>query len=146
MNFAEIACDSPAYRQECALRQAVLRAPLGLNLYAEDLSRERQQRHFGLFADDGRLLACAIAVPLAPATAKIRQMAVAPACQGQGQGRELLLAVERELAREGVRQLILHARLTAVGFYEKLGYRRHGPEFTEVGIPHVEMEKRIGCP
>ena len=37
----------------------------------------------------------------------------------------------------------MHARMTAVGFYAKLGYTRVGDGFTEVGIPHVKMEKRL---
>ena len=33
--------------------------------------------------------------------------------------------------------------LNAVGFYEKMGYVAKGDEFTEVSIPHYEMEKRL---
>jgi len=39
----------------------------------------------------------------------------------------------------------VHALVSAVGFYEKLGHKTVSGEFSEVGIPHVEMEKiRIG--
>jgi predicted GNAT family N-acyltransferase len=37
----------------------------------------------------------------------------------------------------------MHARKTAVGFYEKLGYKRIGNEFLEVTIPHYAMEKAL---
>jgi predicted GNAT family N-acyltransferase len=37
----------------------------------------------------------------------------------------------------------MHARKTAMGFYEKLGYEKIGDEFTEVTIPHYKMEKRL---
>jgi len=37
----------------------------------------------------------------------------------------------------------MHARKTAIGFYEKSGYSVIGDEFTEVGIPHFEMVKKI---
>jgi hypothetical protein len=37
----------------------------------------------------------------------------------------------------------MHARKTALGFYEKLGYSRQGEEFTEVTIPHYIMEKAL---
>ena len=33
--------------------------------------------------------------------------------------------------------------MTAVGFYEKLGYASVGREFMEVGLPHIRMEKHI---
>jgi predicted GNAT family N-acyltransferase len=46
------------------------------------------------------------------------------------------------LARDrGMKKLVMHARKTAVGFYEKLGYKVTGEEFEEVTIPHYEMEK-----
>jgi predicted GNAT family N-acyltransferase len=142
MNFLEIEHGSAAYRQECELRHRVLRVPLGLSLHDEDLSQERLQTHFGLF-DGGALVACVIAAPLSPTAAKIRQMAVSAEHQGQGCGRRIIAGLEAHLAARGVVQLSMHARLTAVGFYEKLGYARTGPEFTEVGIPHVKMEKRL---
>jgi predicted GNAT family N-acyltransferase len=143
MTFREIRFGSPEYRQECALRQAVLRAPLGLDLYAEDLSQEAGHWHFGLFEPDGRLAGCAIAVPLGGATAKVRQMAVAPERQRRGCGRRILCGVETALASRGIGRIVLHARLTVAGFYQSLGYTRTGEVFTEVTIPHIRMEKTL---
>ena len=134
--------DSPAYRQECDLRQRVLRAPLGLDLFGEDLTAERSQFHHGLF-DGEKLVACAIAVPLSPQEIKIRQMAVDPAYQGRGFGRQLLEGIEAIWAAKAIRHLSLHARLSAEGFYAKLGFSRAGPEFTEIGLPHVKMVKHL---
>ena len=139
----EIAIGSDDFRAECELRNAVLRVPLGLSLAAEDLSPERQQLHFGWFGPDGDLLACVIAAPLSATQARLRQMAVPREQQAQGHGRKLVQAVEATLARRGIVQWVLHARLTAVGFYAKLGYARVGPVFLEVGIPHVQMEKSV---
>ena len=120
-----------------------MRIPLRLSLYDEDLSREKDQGHFGLFEDSGRLIACVIAVIHPTDTARIRQMAVRTSHQGQGHGRALVLWLETYLASRNIVQLHLHARISAVGFYEKSGYRRQGPEFFEVGLPHVRMEKRV---
>ena len=142
MIFQEIAYDSAAYRQECELRHQVLRVPLGLSLYAEDLSREGGQLHFGLF-DGGVLVACVIAVAVAPTAVKLRQMAVAAGHQRQGHGRTLVGRLEEHLARRGYVHCTLHARLSAEAFYQKLGYVRRGREFIEVGIPHVCMEKDL---
>jgi len=142
MTFLSIEFGSEAYREECELRHRVLRVPIGLSLYDEDLSRESGQMHFGLFAER-KLVACAIAVAISSTEAKIRQMAVSQGTQRQGCGRKLLQALERELAARGFRHFSLNARVVAAGFYEKLGYTRTGPEFTEVGLPHVKMEKRL---
>jgi predicted GNAT family N-acyltransferase len=141
--FREIAFDSPDFQQECSLRNEVLRRPLGLNLYDENLSREQQQWHFGLFDADGAITACAVAVPLADHQARIRQMAVAERCQRQGHGTRIMTEVEAVLHERGFRRLVLHARVPAVAFYERLGYAVTGDEFLEIGIPHAHMEKRL---
>ena len=39
--------------------------------------------------------------------------------------------------------MVLHARETAVGFYEKLGYKTSGDKFIEVTIPHFPMQKEL---
>ena len=141
MIVREIMFGSDAYREECALRQRVLRAPLGLNLHDENLEAERGQLHFGLFDEHGKLLASVTVVPLSTTQAKLRQMAVAPEQQRRGCGRMLLRSVETSLRQRGLTRLSLHARKTAAGFYAGLGYTACGEEFTEVGIPHVEMLK-----
>jgi predicted GNAT family N-acyltransferase len=143
MTFTQIEFASTDYRQECALRDAILRAPLGLWLTEEDIAGEQAQWHFGLFAAAGALIACVIVAPLSPTSAKIRQMAVARERQGQGYGRRLLREVERVLTARGITTLVLHARATAVDFYAKLGYTVVGEAFVEVTLPHSAMEKRI---
>ena len=140
----EIAYGSAAYAAACRLRQEVLRTPLGLRLADEDLRPERQQLHFGWFTPQNELLACVIAAPQDPSAVKLRQMAVAAALQRQGVGRALLEGVEGILAEHGVRQLMLHARLSAVGFYQRLGYQEQGEIFDEIGLPHRAMHKRLG--
>ncbi len=142
MTFTEIPYGSSAYQAECLLRHEVLRVPIGLSLRDEDLSNEWDQLHFGLF-DDDELVACVIAVVLSPTEAKIRQMAVSPEHQGKGRGRRIIEGLERHLAERGVTYFSMHARMSAVGFYLKLGYSKVGEEFTEVGISHVRMEKRV---
>lgn len=139
----QIAYGSAEYRQECALRDEVLRRPLGLSLQDEDLTRERDQLHVGLFDDRGALIGCAIAVPFGDGTAKVRQMAVAGGQRRQGHGREIMTGLEAYLARRGIAKVILHARVSAAGFYEKLGYLAEGEPFIEVTIPHLRMSKRL---
>jgi predicted GNAT family N-acyltransferase len=48
------------------------------------------------------------------------------------------------IARDmGYHTLMMHARITATGFYEKMGYVKKDGEFTEVTIQHVIMEKKL---
>jgi hypothetical protein len=43
----------------------------------------------------------------------------------------------------GFTNLVLNARASAVGFYEKLGYAVIGEEFIDVTIAHVRMVKGV---
>ncbi|MCA9019285.1 MAG: GNAT family N-acetyltransferase, partial [Planctomycetaceae bacterium] len=108
----------------------------------EDLSAESEYLHFGI-EQEGQIVAYVLAVPLTAECAKLRQMAVAVTCQGQGLGRRLLELVEKSLKQKGFQVLELDARKEAVGFYEKLGYAVEGDEFISVTIPHRRMTKSI---
>ena len=140
--FREISFGSDQYLHARALRDEILRAPLGLPLSQDDLQGEADQLHFGLF-DDDKLAACVTAIALTADHAKIRQTAVATAYQRQGLGRRTMTQLEAALVARGFVSLSLHARSTAVGFYEKLGYETVGDEFIEVTIPHRKMVKRL---
>lgn len=142
-SFLEIAFNSPEYRLACSLRNEVLRLPLGLSLYDEDLELESEHWHFGIFENEA-LVGCVVVVPLAAGEAQLKQMAIAEAVRGNGLGRRLFEALEARLIAMGVGELRLHARETAVGFYEQLGFESEGELFLEVSIPHVKMRKRIG--
>lgn len=144
MSFLEIPYQSDWYEQACVLRNQVLRLPLGLDLQTEDLSGESEYLHFGI-EQDGQIVAYVLAVPLTAERARLRQMAVATAFQGQGLGRRLLELVEESLKQKGIQALELDARGEAVGFYEKLGYTVEGDEFISVTIPHRRMTKTIAA-
>ncbi|HDZ07942.1 hypothetical protein LCGC14_0042130 [marine sediment metagenome] len=143
MNFIEMAFASEAYERAWLLRQTVLRAPLGLTLDISERATEASHRHFALFTDDDTLAACISVVPLPDACAKLRQMAVNELMQGAGLGRALITRVEALLAEQGYRYLHMHARESAVGFYQKLGYRSEGDPFIEVTIAHIRMSKTL---
>ncbi|ALO47479.1 GNAT family N-acetyltransferase [Pseudohongiella spirulinae] len=134
---------SDLYKALLELRQRVLRAPLGLSLWDENLTLESQQWHFAFLDTVGRPVACLTVVPLEGTRAKLRQMAVQPDCQGRGLGRQLLQAVEKVLKQDGFKTLELHARQSAVPFYEKSGYRVYGDIFQEVTIPHLKMARQL---
>lgn len=75
----------------------------------------------------------------APGVGKIGRMAVIRVMRGTHLGRDVLNALVEAAWARGDRELVLHAQRSAAGFYERLGFSIRGPEFDEVGIPHVEM-------
>jgi predicted GNAT family N-acyltransferase len=75
--------------------------------------------------------------------AKAQRVAVLKDRRTGGVGRALMDAIEAEAKRRGHARVILGAQISALGFYEKLGYAAYGPEFDDAGIPHRMMEKRL---
>ncbi len=138
----EVEHGSPAYRATVDLRDSVLRKPLGLHFSADELEAEKDSLHIVCYRGD-RLVGCLVLRPLAGGDVRMRQVAVVPELQGQGIGTALIEYAEALARKIGFRRMVLHARDTAVSFYEKLGYCRFGNEFEEVTIPHWAMEKRL---
>jgi predicted GNAT family N-acyltransferase len=74
---------------------------------------------------------------------KVERVAVLESLRGRGIGRELMRALEARAREQGIDRLVLHAQLSALPFYEELGYRAHGEVFDEAGIPHRAMDKAL---
>jgi predicted GNAT family N-acyltransferase len=130
------------YQQMIRLRMDILRKPLGLSFLDEELDKEKEDILIGAFEDD-RILGCCLLTKVDDKTVRLRQMAVPNSLQGKGIGRALMIFAENIARDLGYRTLVMHARKTAVGFYEKLGYNCTGNEFVEVTIPHYVMEKKL---
>jgi GNAT superfamily N-acetyltransferase len=76
---------------------------------------------------------------------QLRGMAVDPRRQGQGVGSVLLTAALERLAARGATLLWCNARMSAVAFYERGGFRRDGAVFRQppFGIEHVRMWRAL---
>lgn len=133
---------SKEYKQMVELRRQILRKPLDLEFDLQELEREKEDILIGAFEDD-EMLGCCLLTKIAPDMVRLRQMAVKAGQQGKGIGRVLTLFAENIARDRGIRKVVMHARKTAIGFYEKLGYKVTGEEFKEITIPHVEMEKDL---
>ncbi|MFT5291110.1 MAG: putative GNAT family N-acyltransferase [Planctomycetota bacterium] len=72
-----------------------------------------------------------------------QRVAVLAAARGRGIGRMLMLAIEQEVKTRGLSRISLGAQLTAIGFYETLGYEAFGEEFDDAGIPHRMMRHEL---
>ena len=133
---------SPEYQQMVQLRNDILRKPLGIAFQKEELEKEAEDILIGAFEED-KLLGCCMLIETEPGTVRLRQMAVPKNLQGKGVGRALMQFAENIARDRGYKKITMHARKTATGFYEKLGYNISGGEFMEVTLPHVVMEKRL---
>ncbi|ANS73315.1 hypothetical protein AWM70_00880 [Paenibacillus yonginensis] len=136
---------SPAYEQALELRDRILRKPLGMSIYKDDLKAEEEDLHI-LARQDSAPAGVLLLRKVDEDTLQMKQVAVDGSRQGQGIGRQLVAFAERTAILKEVRKIILHARLTAVPFYEKLGYVRYGEPYTEIGLPHWSMQKTLKKP
>ena len=133
---------SKEYKQMVDLRYNMLRKPLGLTFSEEELEAEKNNIHLCCF-DDDKLEGCCMLVSKDNNTVQLRQMAVVSGLQGKGIGRVLMQFAENIARDRGYKKITMHARKTAVGFYEKLGYKTTSGEFEEISIPHYIMEKPL---
>jgi predicted GNAT family N-acyltransferase len=142
ITIRQINTTDPEYQKVWELREEILRRPIGLSLAEEDLSGEKDEIILAAF-DKGVVVACLILQGKDANTIKYRQMAVAAEAQGKGIGRTLMEEAEKLSAQKGYSRIILHARESAADFYAKLGFSIKSDSFTEVGIPHLLMEKEL---
>ena len=133
---------SKEYKQMVHLRNEILRKPLGLTFNEDELEEEKNEILIGAFEDD-KILGCCMLVKTEPKCCRLRQMAVINKLQGKGIGRALMIFAENIARDRGFKKITMHARKSAIGFYERLGYRVCSDEFQEVTISHYVMEKSL---
>ena len=142
MGLKQIDHGTKEYKQMIALRYSILREPLGLNFTNEELEKEKDNILIAAFEEDD-MLGCCMLTKVDSQTLQLRQMAVKNNLQGKGIGASIMSFAETISRDRGYRSIIMHARDTAIGFYEKFGYKVKGDSFTEINLPHHVMEKKI---
>ncbi|WP_125076265.1 GNAT family N-acetyltransferase [Pseudoxanthomonas sp. SGT-18] len=74
---------------------------------------------------------------------RIGRMAVLPGHRGRGIGEAMLAALVAHARAQGWAEVGLHAQLHALAFYARAGFVPCGPVFTEAGIEHRRMARRL---
>jgi len=142
MPIKQIDHSSKEYQQMINLRNEILRKPLNLSFLKDELDKEKNDILIGVF-DEDKILGCCLLTIVDKTSVRLRQMAVQNNLQGKGIGASMMNYAENIARDRGYKKLIMHARKTAIGFYEKLGYKVTGNEFIEISIPHIVMEKKL---
>ena len=143
IHFLETQYGSDDYGNSCDLRNEILRKPLGMNLFDEDLEKEKDFIHLIGKNEEQELITYLQFNKIEEDTLKMQQVVVAEHAQGKGIGRNLILFSEQFAIMSGFSSIILHARENVIGFYERLGYAREGERFLEVTIPHFKASKKL---
>ncbi|PKM96428.1 MAG: GNAT family N-acetyltransferase [Firmicutes bacterium HGW-Firmicutes-1] len=142
IRIKEIDCSSKEYEKALEIRNEVLRKPLGLSIYEDNLTADSRSIHLCAYHED-EMIGTLVLTEINEEQIKMRQVAVDQSYRGQNVGRKLVLYSEDFSKELGYKKIVLHARAEAVGFYVKLGYVKIGEMFIEKTIPHYKMEKRL---
>ena len=142
--YREYAHGSDDYRKALILRVAVLGLAHGIDDFLSNMvfapaEEERNYFFLGAFEAD-TIVATLNLIPQADGSLLLRQFAVHGSCQGLGIGRKLVEFAHAFAREKGYRRIVLHSRLPAVGFYEKVGYRLTGQRFV---YPEITLDEMI---
>lgn len=143
ISCAPIEYASPEMAESLALRNIVLRIPLGLEFFPDDIQEEWNSFHLAALSEHEELVGVLVLKPQHGGILKMRQVAVQPNLQQAGIGKKLVHFSEVFARSRNFSRIELHARMEAVPFYLKLGYIQEGEIFKEVGIDHVFMFKDL---
>ncbi|WP_338815609.1 GNAT family N-acetyltransferase (plasmid) [Bernardetia sp. Wsw4-3y2] len=143
LEFRVIEHNSKDYWDTVHLRELVLRQPLGMRFSSEELELENNSYHIAVYDETKKIIGAAMFVPLSSTKLKMRQVVVAEDWQGRGIGKELIEFAENFAQSKDYHLIEANVRQTAMGFYESMNYQKQGKEFTEVGIPHMKVEKKL---
>jgi predicted GNAT family N-acyltransferase len=123
------------------LRYEVLRKPWGQPQGSESDETDTASIH-AFIKEDNKAIACGRLLLIDNTTAQIRTMAVHPNYQGKGLGRLVIHYLEDIAQKNNRTKIILHARESAVKFYENCGYGVKETSYLLFGeIQHYLMEK-----
>jgi ribosomal protein S18 acetylase RimI-like enzyme len=132
------------YRTARELRYRTLYEPWDLPRDLVEDTDGRAYEHFAAITDEGELIGYA-RLHLEGGESKAYQVTVDESWRHRGVGRALMDAVEARARAEGRDFVELDARVTALGFYERLGYVADGDTFISgrTGTPHRHMRRTL---
>jgi YbgC/YbaW family acyl-CoA thioester hydrolase len=135
--WSELGAEAQAIRTAVFVEEQ--KVPLALERDAADLDAVHAlaRNRLGLAVGTGRLLAA----DGAGHPARIGRMAVSRSLRGAQVGRAVLEALMAVAGQRGDSEVMLHAQVSAIGFYRRAGFVEHGERFEEAGIGHLEMRR-----
>lgn len=123
-------------------RWLVLRAPLGMDRGTEKDKYDDNAFHLVALCND-RVIGSARLRELSEELGNIAYVSVLPEFCNQGIGTKLIENLIEKAQEKNLKSLRLMARMTALGFYKRLGFSEIGEPFDFLDIPHKIMGLKI---
>lgn len=139
-----ISYGSSEYLQACQLRYKLFFAEHNLP-WSTVFKNRHPENFYAVIVLQNRVVAYGELVSQDPLLYRICQMVVHPDYQRQNFGRTILLALIELAKSNNAASLILDSRLTAIAFYQKLGFQCFGSEFPSslTGVMHIAMNRSL---
>lgn len=128
--------------EAAAIRRAVFMEEQGFVNEFDDI--DKMARHIVLYESGIPVATCRLYYSDDKKCHVIGRIAVSRSYRGNNYGVETVRYAEREIRKRGVAGIGLSAQLSAVGFYERLGYHSIGETYQDEGCTHIWMEKGRG--
>lgn len=110
-------------------------------MFEMEMDEDSNGIHFGAFKDDK--LVGVVSLFQNKNDFQFRKLAVDPSVQNTGIGSIILQYITAHAEESGGTRIWCNARLTAVGFYLKAGFKQTGTLFSKNGYDYEIMEKKI---
>ena len=144
LKFIDVEFGSSRYKELLDLRYKILLQPLGLKFLDSYREEEASYLHIGCIeSSTDELIGGLILAPIDAEEIRVMQVAVDVVHQGEGIGRKLIEHAIKTAKEIGYEKIVMHAMLSVVGFYEKLGFKQDSDLFEEKGITFIRMVKDL---
>lgn len=134
---------SDIYLDSVRIRQQVFVSEQGVPNDIEIDKHEADCIHCVLYSDNNEAVATCRLLPLDEGAIKLQRMAVQKKYRGKDYGRLIVEDAETFAKKHGYQSITLGAQISALGFYEKLGYIKEGDMFLDANIEHYQMNKSL---
>ena len=133
-------CTSKLSNQITTQRENIFVSELGFDISDEFVDGDEQKfLHCCLYERDNLIAYARIEVK--ERSARIGRVLVQKGNRNQGFGKQIMFWAETEVLKHNISDIEVHTHDQAVGFYEKLGYKKVGDWFIEDGRNHIKMVK-----
>ncbi|MEA5507815.1 GNAT family N-acetyltransferase [Halotia wernerae UHCC 0503] len=125
-----------------AIRKLVFQEEQGVDPALEFDGKDKISEHLIAYLDQQAVGTARIRY-LNDNTAKIERLAVLFTARRQGIGQKITELALEIITNQNIPEVVTHAQVYIKDLYKKLDFVEVGEMFTEAGILHVEMRKRI---
>ncbi|MFC6260182.1 GNAT family N-acetyltransferase [Levilactobacillus fujinensis] len=130
---------NPCYDDALAIRKEVFIGEQGIDPKIELDGTDEDKMHYVGYVDDKPVTTARIDM-LGGNRVKIQRVATVASARKQGYAGELIKQIIKDARSSDVAHIELDAQLTALAFYEELGFKPVGDLFEEAGIQHRTVE------